>query len=210
MNRHRWEPSLDAHPLPIRLQAGVMAGALGSRQDLRHPRGSSFSSSNAAAARGTTFAPVLLSGSLRQPRSKSTHSQRSDRISDLRHPGQQQQPHRRCRARVQPMLALHRRQSIGEPGDFGLGEEPLLLPALEGPHAFGGVRRDQLTADGELQYSAEDRERSRCGAAAALDDGAPALHSLAVHSALAGATSAWNLAMSACVSAFAILLFNSA
>jgi len=81
-------------------------------------------------------------------------------------------------ARVQPMLALHRSQSIGERCDFGLGEKPLLLLALEEPHAFGGVRRDQLTADGELQHSAEDRERARCGAAAALDDGAPALHSL--------------------------------
>src|SRR5882672_3452038 len=49
-------------------------------------RGNSASARSAGAPSGTVLAPVLLSGSIRQPRSKWIHSHRSDRISDRRHP----------------------------------------------------------------------------------------------------------------------------
>jgi hypothetical protein len=62
-------------------------------------RGSSASARSAGAPSGTVLAPVLLSGSIRQPRSKSIHSHRSDRISDRRHPV-------RIRSRIAAMIEL--------------------------------------------------------------------------------------------------------
>ena len=149
-------------------------------------RGSAASSDSAAAARRITFAPVLESPRRRHPRSKSTSSQRSPRISPRRAPVR-----RRSLIAAVATQGNERSRSISTRAsprsvDLALGKEALLLSTPERLDAFGRITGDKSATLAERHHGRKHRQCARRDALPTPDDGAPAWSGLLVLCRLAG------------------------
>ena len=165
------QPGALADPLPIFLQARVVACALPGGQDVP---GSCAAALRAApkppTGNGDDFRPGLAVGQPQSSRARINPSQRSDRISDFRQPVSTS-----SRIAVAAVGTASPRFHVGDRVGEARRPRPWTGTALSACSfnsgtPFAGFAGISFRLYSELQHRAEDGERARRGPASALDD----------------------------------------